>query len=347
MTLCSADGGIPDCEEEQMKKDYLILNEERNVSLTAYLQDVGGEFGGITERPAVLIIPGGGYHFCSDREADPVAYPFLKAGYHAFILRYSLNEQAAWPRPLEDYEQAMELIFGKADEWHVARNRIAVIGFSAGGHLAACAATMAKHRPAAAILGYPVIDGTCAQDYLPTAPDVPSAVDGKTCPCFVFATRTDNLVPVMNTVHMIEALCRNDIAFESHIYANGAHGLSTGDVSLNSRDFSSRYPDWVKDSIDWLRDMIGGIDSTGLTSPKFGSKVNGNREETLNLDCTIAYLAAHPEGKRILEEITGRRQGFPPAAAGVITLRDSLAYMGFDAEKTKAVETRLQAIKNN
>ena len=93
--------------------------------------------------------------------------------------------------------------------------------------------------------------------------------------------------------------------------------------------------------------MLGGIRSSGLTGPRFGPKINGNREETLNLDCTIAYLAAHPKGKRILEEITGGKQGFPPAAAGVITLRDSLAYMGFDTEKTKAVETRLQAIQNN
>ncbi len=330
-----------------MTKEFIVLNEERKVSLTVYLQPVGGEFGGIAERPAVLVIPGGGYHFCSDREADPVAFPYLQAGYHAFILRYSLNEQAAWPRPLEDYEQAMELILGKTDEWHVARERIAVIGFSAGGHLAACAATMARHRPAAAILGYPVIDGTCAQDYLPTAPDVPSAVDGKTCPCFVFATRTDNLVPVANTVHMIEALCRNDIAFESHIYSNGPHGLSTGDPSVNGQRFCGRYPDWVKDSIAWLRDMIGGIDSAGLTPPEFGAGVNGNREETLNLDCTMAHLSAHPEGKKILEEITGGRQGFPPAAACVMTLRDSLGYMGFDAEKMKTVESRLRAIKNN
>ena len=93
-----------------MKMEYLVLNEERHVSLTAYLQPVGGEFAGLSQRPAVLIIPGGGYHFCSDREADPVAFPYLKAGYHAFILRYSLNEQAVWPNPLSDYEQAMELV---------------------------------------------------------------------------------------------------------------------------------------------------------------------------------------------------------------------------------------------
>lgn len=329
-----------------MQKEQIVLNEENQVTLTAYLQPVGGEFAGLSKRPAVMIIPGGGYHFCSDREADPVAFPYLKSGYHAFILRYSLNEKAVWPRPLEDYEQAMELIMQKAEEWHVAEERIAVIGFSAGGHLAACAATMAKRRPAAAVLGYPVIDGDCARDYLPTAPDVPSAVDGKTCPCFVFATRTDNLVPVENTIHMIEALCRNDIAFESHIYANGPHGLSTGDPSVSYMNRSSRYPDWVEDSIAWLKDMIGGIDSTGLTLPEFGPKVNGNREATLNLDCTMAYLAAHPEGNKILEEITGGQQSFPAAAAGVITLRDSLSYLGFDPERIKAIEAKLHAIQN-
>ncbi len=330
-----------------MQKEYIVLNETRKVSLTAYLQAAGGEFGGITARPAVLVIPGGGYHFCSDREADPVAFPYLKAGYQAFILRYSLNEQAAWPQPLEDYEQAMELILARAEEWHVVPDRIAVIGFSAGGHLAACAATMSRHRPAAAILGYPVIDGDCARDYLPSAPDVPSAVDRNTCPCFVFATRTDNLVPVANAVHMIDALCAQGIAFESHIYSNGAHGLSTGDPSVNRPGFCSRYPSWVEDSIGWLADVMGGMDSSGLTEPRFGRKINGNREKTLNLDCTLLYLAEHPEGKKILEEITGGQQAAPAAAASVITLRDSLAYMGLDAEKTKAVEERLHAIENN
>lgn len=330
-----------------MKTEYIVLSEERNVSLTAYIQPVGGEFGGLSERPAVLIIPGGGYHFCSNREADPVAFPYLKAGYQAFILRYSLNEQAEWPRPLEDYEEAMAMILARAGEWHVVPDRIAVIGFSAGGHLAACAATMAVHRPNAAILGYPVIDGACARDYLPSAPDVPSAVDRHTCPCFVFATRTDNLVPVSNAVHMVDALCANGIAFESHIYSNGPHGLSTGDSSINHLPFCGRYPAWVPDSIAWLEDVLGGVKSSGLTDPRFGPKINGNREKTLNLDCTLRYLAEHPEGKKILEEITGGRQAAPSAAAGVITLRDSLAYMGFDAEKTKAVEARLHAIENN
>ena len=331
-----------------MKSECIVLNEARHVTFTSYLQPVGGEMAPLTKRPAVLILPGGGYHFCSDREADPVAFPYLKAGYHAFILRYSLNEQAEWPRPLEDYEQAMALIRAHAEDWHVAPDRIAVIGFSAGGHLAACAATMAEHRPNAAILGYPVIDGDCVHDYLPSAPDVPSAVDAHTCPCFVFATRTDNLVPASNTLHLLNALWANGIAFESHIYANGPHGLTTGDPSVNRQAFSSRYANWVADSIVWLEDVLGGFGDQGLSAPRFGSRVNGNGEKTLNLDCTIRHLLDHPQGKEVLHELMGDRaeKGAPVAALEVITLRDSLAYLGLDPEAVQALEKRLQAIEN-
>ncbi len=331
-----------------MKIESMVLNEARNVTLTAYIQSAGGEFGGITRRPAVLIIPGGGYHFCSDREAEPVALPYLKAGYQAFILRYSLNEQAVWPNPLNDYEQAMERIRGEAETWHVVPDRIAVVGFSAGGHLAACAATMAAERPNAAILGYPVIDGACAHDYLTSAPDVPSAVDARTCPCFVFATRTDNLVPVENALHMVDALCRHDIAFESHIYSNGPHGLSTGDPCINSGRFCGRYPSWVEDSIDWLRDVLGGLNAGGLTEPRFGSRINGNREAALNLDCSMQFLMEHPEGRKVLDEVLGEgwKNACPAAARHVITLRDSLAYMGIPSETASDLEARLNAIPN-
>ncbi len=330
-----------------MQTEYIVLSEERNVSLTVYIQPAGGEFGGVAARPAVVVIPGGGYHFCSDREADPVAFPYLKAGYQVFILRYSLNEHAEWPRPLEDYEETIGLIRSRAAEWNVAPDRIAVIGFSAGGHLAACAATMSRNRPNAAILGYPVIDGGCVHDYLPSAPDVPSAVDGKTCPCFVFATRTDNLVPVSNAVHMVDALCAQGIAFESHIYANGPHGLSTGDPSINDQAFSGRYAAWVEDSIAWLADVMGGIQSTGLTEPAFGPKINGNREKTLNLDCTMKYLLAHPGGKALLAEKLPRAEDtLPPAAADVITLRDCLKYARMDSKTVKAIEQALLAIDN-
>ena len=331
-----------------MKSERIILNEERNVSLTVYLQAVGDEFRGLTERPAVLILPGGGYQYCSDREADPVAFPYLKAGYHAFILRYSLKEQALWPNPLEDYEQAMSLIRERAEDWHIAADRIAVIGFSAGGHLAACAATMAENRPNAAILGYPVIIEEAVRAVLPEAPSPAAAVDADTCPCFVFATRTDNLVPVKNTVDFLAALEQNDIAFESHIYANGPHGLSTGDSSITADRFSSRYPRWVGDSISWLTEVLGDFGDSGLTAPLFGVRINGNREETLNIDCTLEHLLDNPEACRRLPFLTQMFDKTPILAGAkrAMKLRDCLVYGGFPEEQLLAIDSELRSIRN-
>ena len=331
-----------------MKSELLILNEERNVTLTVYLQEVGGEYQNLDSRPALLLLPGGGYHFCSDREADPVAFAYLKAGYHVFILRYSLGDDATWPNPLSDYEQAIALIRRNAGEWHVAADRIVVLGFSAGGHLAACAATMSENRPNAAILGYPVITGQTVYDYLPSAPDAAEAVDENTCPCFVFTTRTDNLVPMENTLRFLTALEKHEVAFESHIYANGPHGLSTGESGICREGYSNRYPNWVADSISWLGEVLGGISPQGLTKPLFGSGINGNREETLNLDCTIQYLLDNPEARKLpfLAQLFGSDLPVPSAARNVVTLRDCLTYGGVGEEAMQAIEAGLKAIKN-
>lgn len=251
-----------------MKVETIVLNEERNVTLTAYIQGTGEEFRFVPRRPAVLVIPGGGYEYCSSREADPVAMPYLKAGYHAFILRYSVKEYAVWPNPLEDYDQAMKLIRAKADEWMLYPDKVAIIGFSAGGHLAAAAATMSKHRPNAAILGYALTDEDVKR-YNKTAPDTIPAVDENTCPCFLFASRTDKSVPIFNTIHFIDALEKAGVAFECHIYAYGPHGFSTADTSIQSREteLCARAPHWVEDSIGWLRDVLGDFGDGCMTEP--------------------------------------------------------------------------------
>lgn len=254
-----------------MKKELIVLNEERNVSLTAYIQDVEGEFRNIKKRPAILVIPGGGYQMCSEREADPVAFPYLKAGYQVFILRYSVREDAKWPNPLLDYEQAMELIRSRSGEWNIYEDKIAVIGFSAGGHLAASAATMSKNRPNAAILGYPVIRGETARMCEKTAPDLVDQVDDNTCPCFVFSTRTDDVVPIENSIDFISALAKYNIPFESHFYSYGPHGFSTGDSSIMvpGTKISNRASDWVGDSIEWLKEIFGDFGQGEMTKAKY------------------------------------------------------------------------------
>ena len=288
-----------------MKSEIIILNDARDVTLTVYVQPVEGEFRNIPNRPAILILPGGGYYFCSDREADPVAMPYLKAGYQVFILRYSVNENATWPNPLDDYEQAMETIKARAGEWHVYTDKIAVIGFSAGGHLAGVAAALSKNRPAAAILGYPAVTGETIHMCLPSAPDIPSAVDRNTCPCFVFATRDDNVVPVRNVTAMIDALDRYGISFESHIYAYGPHGYSTGDASVLAPDTNicNRADHWVDDSLAWLKDMLGDFGAGKMTAPHCPRRINDDGGEFLSIDCTLGYLMEQDAAKNILKPV--------------------------------------------
>ena len=241
-----------------MEIEKVVLNKKRNVSLTAYIQKVGGDFPQYEKRPAIIILPGGGYNFCSEREADPIAFIYLKAGFQAFILRYSVAKHKAWSNPFEDYEQAYELICKKSDKWAVDTDKIAVIGFSAGGHLAGCAATIAKHKPRAAILGYPVLNKETISFYSDIAPDVTACVDENTCPCFVFASRNDDLVPIENTIGFIGALNKHGVDFECHIYSDAPHGFSVADETVNDMalPMCSRTPNWTNDSSDWLRETM-------------------------------------------------------------------------------------------
>ena len=344
-----------------MRVEKIVLNEERNVTLTAYLQEVGGEFRNVTKRPAILVLPGGGYQFCSDREADPVAMPYLKAGYQAFILRYSVKKDAQWPNPLNDYEQAMELIRSKAEEWGLYADKVAVIGFSAGGHLAAAAATMSKNRPNAAILGYAVA-GEDVKGCSKTAPDTISAVSHETCPCFLFATRTDNVVPIANSIRFMEALDKYDIAFESHIYSHGPHGFSTCDTSVQDREtvISKRVPNWVGDSISWLTDVLGDFGDGKMTEPVCKAHVSDDGEAFLSVDCTFARLMGNPQAREILAPMMEKMQGQNAAAAGVemevtdelkammskMKLRDMLAFGKAPKEVVNMLDEQLRKIPN-
>ncbi len=244
-----------------MKSETISLNAERGTSLTVYLQDVQGALVSGNPRPAIIILPGGGYNHCSSRESDPAAFPFLAEGYHVFILRYSTYPDLQWPVPLEDYEEAMELILSHREEWEIDAKRISVMGFSAGGHLASAAAVMAKHRPAAAILIYSLMTEDIKR-YFPSAPDTVSLVDEQTCPCFLAAGQNDETVSVMNTLEFARALKQHQIPFECHIYSEGPHGCSTGSRSVlhNLKPLTPRLTSWVKDSLAWLNETIGDFD---------------------------------------------------------------------------------------
>lgn len=285
-----------------MKQICIELNKERNVSLTGFLHDSSDEFTIIDKRPSILVLPGGGYTMCSERECDSVAYPYLTAGYQVFILRYSIGHDAIWPNPLKDLDNALSYIRNKENEWNIFSDKIAVVGFSAGGHLAGCGATMLQNKPNAAILVYAALDGEHIQQYHPTAPDVISSVSKDTCPCFLATSRTDNMVPVLSTVKMTEALAKNGISFESHIYSFGPHGFSVcnSSVLMHNEAYSNRIPHWVNDSIGWLKEIFGDFKENSLSEPLVKHHINGNYEKFLNIDCTIGHLMQHEEAQKIL-----------------------------------------------
>ena len=330
--------------------ETLVLNPQRNVTLTAYIQEVGGSFSYIPKRPAILVIPGGGYQYCSNRESDPVALAYLKAGFQAFVLRYSVGSHAVWPNPLEDYEQAMELIRAKADQWNLYPDKVAVIGFSAGGHLAAAAATMSRNRPNAAILGYAVTEDVTGCN--PTAPDPVAAVDRNTCPCFIFATRTDEIVPVENSVNFMSAMIRAGISFESHIYSYGPHGFSTCETAVfeTSRLHSDRVPNWVEDSIGWLKEILGDFGDGEMTAPKCKPYVSDDFAETLSVDCTIGHLLKNESARLVLKDLVAQAEQFGAEQAplfGKMTPRGLYGFMKVPKEVIEALDAQLKKIKNS
>lgn len=322
-----------------MEYPVISLDARRNVSLTCCFHDDRSH-----ARPAVLVLPGGGYQYCSDREAENVAERFVQGGFHGFVLRYRVGEHAVWPNPLEDYENAMKCIRDKAAQWGVIPTQIAVAGFSAGGHLAAAAATLSRHRPNAAILCY-AVTGKDVQVCLPSAPDTVAAVDGRTCPCFLAATRTDDLVPVRNSIAFADALARAGVSFESHIYSFGPHGFSlcTEEEYHLGRDISARVPQWVQASMDWLMELFGD----GETPPVCGSHVHGDYEPYLSVRCTLGHLMKNEKAAMLLRPMLaalGQRELSLRTAE--IPLSTALQFAGLTQNEKEKLDEILKSIPN-
>ena len=229
---------------------------DQDAQLVGYLHDPSPEIPDRVDRPAVLICPGGAYEFCSDRESDPPAFAFLKRGYQAFVLRYTVGkEKARGMQPLREVSAALSLLREHAKEWHILPDQIAVMGFSAGGHLAASLGVLwdlpelgcpdGKNRPDALILCYPVItSGEFAHRQSlqnvsgETDPDkqafwsLETHVNPKTPPAFLWHTYEDDAVPVENSLLFVSALRRAGVPCEFHLFEKGCHGLSLCNVDV-------------------------------------------------------------------------------------------------------------------
>ena len=235
-------------------------------------------------RPAVLILPGGGYVYTSARESEPIALRFVARGYCAFVLDYSCAPHC-FPTPLREALMAMRYIRENAEAMQVDPQMVAAIGFSAGGHLCGILGTMYDApevadigpanllRPDALGLCYPVavawgrtheltfenISGGDAElrkrlslDAL-ARPDMP--------PVFLWHTRSDASVPSRNSTVLAEALEEAGVDFALHIYHKGKHGLSTADTLVFRAD---AVPEMSWDAPGWLEAQIRFFEDCGL-----------------------------------------------------------------------------------
>lgn len=228
-------------------------------------------------KTAILICPGGGYaRLAVEHEGEEIAKAFNAIGVTAFVLKYRLPNDTCMSNkenvPLMDAQQAIKLIRDQAKEYGINKNKVGVIGFSAGGHLASSLATKFKTsfienksktnlRPDFMILAYPVIsmnDSIChkgSRDRLigknPSPENVmlyssELQVTAQTSPAFIFHAKDDKTVPVINSVRMHEALEAYKVKSTLHIFEKGGHGFGLNNTSTNIK--------WFDLTTQWLKE---------------------------------------------------------------------------------------------
>lgn len=239
----------------------------------------------VQTRPLAIILPGGGYAFYSQRESEIIALNYLAQGFAAAVVDYRLSDQPpVLPTALYQVGAVVSYYHQHAAEKHLAADKIVLAGFSAGGHLAALYADLWNSpamveqlgvaattlRLGALALAYPVIG--LRLGWPASQADLASvaAIAGKypyheadqlvtTCnpATFIWATATDELVPVTNTLAYTQALVQAGISVQCKVYAQGPHGLSlaradTAEASLGPNYAHPEVASWFGEEMDWL-----------------------------------------------------------------------------------------------
>lgn len=249
------------------------------------------------KRKAIVVCPGGGYHFLSDREAEPIVKVFLAAGLNVFLLRYTVGMKTEAGPGATDYAPQIEAALAirhvreHAEEYNVDPSQVFIIGFSAGGHLAASSGILWNAapvqealgasadepteigKPTAVLLSYPVFSAgewahkgsfhhlcntkTPSEEELDRF-SLEKHVDETSSPAFVWHTFTDKTVPVQNSLLLAEAYTKHGVPFELHIYPEGVHGLSLSTKETWSQRPTSYVPhvqSWVSLAIRYIEDF--------------------------------------------------------------------------------------------
>lgn len=246
-------------------------------TLRVYLPPAGKANG-----TAVVICPGGGYlHLAYTHEGTDVARMLNDLGITAFLLKYRLpNDETMIDKsigPLQDAQRAIQLVRGRAAEWGVNPERVGIMGFSAGGHVASTAGThfnlavidnpeKISLRPDFMILLYPVISfvdsiahrgsrdnliGLHPDEALIRKFSNEYQVTPDTPPAFLVHAEDDKTVPVANSLHFFEALEQNGVPAEMHIYPRGGHGFGMNNVTTPDH-WTERLKNWLLGG-GWIR----------------------------------------------------------------------------------------------
>lgn len=269
-----------------MKMIHTTCPGHPEATLEGYILDCEILYGQEKKRPAVLVCPGGGYLYCSPREAEPVALRYAANGFHAFILRYSVQWNAAGFSPLEEVSWAIGYIREHAEEWNIDADKIVACGFSAGGHLALASGLLAENKPNALILGYPA---TCApnikggdfmlkllegKDQVTDADaakyDLVAQVNKAAPPMFVAAT-ADDMLTGFCTLPLVMKYTQLGLKCELHMFQHGPHGYAMADVTSadgSEQMVNTAYAQWHGLSVLWLRKIFGEPKLTDRSTSK-------------------------------------------------------------------------------
>jgi len=223
---------------------------------------------------AIIVCPGGGYTHLADHEGGPVAEWLNSLGVTAFVLKYRLGPRYHHPAPMQDAARAIRIVRARAAEWGLDPQRIGILGFSAGGHLASTAGThfdsgnpnaadaieRVSSKPNLMILIYPVItmkDKTHSGSRKNLLGDNPGPelvtllsndeqVTRETPPAFLVHTSNDEAVPVENSLLFVNALRRATVPFELHLYERGPHGFGLGGKDPILATWPDRCAGWLR-----------------------------------------------------------------------------------------------------
>jgi acetyl esterase/lipase len=233
------------------------------------------------KKAAVIICPGGGYaRLAASHEGSDVAKVFNEWGITAFLLKYRLPDDTIMVDksigPLQDAQRAIQLVRETAAKWNIDPNKIGIMGFSAGGHLAATASTHFSKavidnpnntslRPDFSILGYPVISFTDSLAHMGSRNNLigknatPEKVNEysnelqvttQTPPAFLVHAGDDKTVKVENSIRYYQALLKNNVLAELHLYPKGGHGFGLNNKTTNDK-WMERLKNWMQ-SNGWL-----------------------------------------------------------------------------------------------